>query len=985
MTDTPTVAPSDAPSPSDSFAPSITDVPTGAPSVGSGQPSEVATDSTAPSLTSRPTETSTVSPSGGSPSRSPTSAPSRSSDTCVALEGGKTQKCLPITTASGVRVGGACIHIINEPFAVAIDFSTSPGWALVEQIMWLGRQVRSVPKTEDGGLDHRMFPYLSRNNTGASEWRALISIKCQRISSKSYLQHGVSEVAVWRQRPNGTLFGARTAASIVENLEQVKGINGWFSFFSFQVDCKCNGKPSQQPIPGPTLLPSSPSTSNAPSAFRSSCPTRITAMGKRVKKVCKHLITRMGIQVGEVCVEESSESAEIDVSFTAAPYWTFVSHHMWIGDFVADVPQGNDGQLSYESFPFYFCNSTGSTTWKTTLPSPCKQPRRKHHPFSIVIRSDAAQIYTLSGDVIPGTQESIFVDDHRQGAEDNWYGWFDFVVECGCELPPSLAPTKPSHPISPPSSVGGNIPGHVQDKACIQGGNADKEMYGQECHPLLLNTTREIVGNICVEIEDRPSSTQVVKITFTASDNWAFVKNEMWIDSDIRRIPKKKDGAPDAKNFPFFWYNLTGAKDWVARASLKCHKNPGSKYDLTAIVQSSVVPSDKNATLDSGFPVTAFGIEHEGSRGLEYGWLDFSVNCRCPKQVPVAAPTLPPSHSENVCLLESHQEETPCRELKTPQGVPVGSACAEQQPGSEMFDFEFRAEEHWSFLSHQVWVGFNLSHLPLNASGLPAYDGFTDSWIDSNGASTWAGEAAVSCLDGQLGIQKLYFASYSTAAQRYMNGTIVRNSDVEVLSHASNSTQPHDLPFVEVNCGNGGPRGESCDKFSVHLQDAHCGRRRIPLQGPCLQKPAGAIELSLKRTPAISITVQFESASPAHSFISTNLWLGPDFSLMPALPEDGMPDLASFPFFSSRNTGQNNTVFEQRLSLDCDNQEAMRFYGVAHAVSQEFLPTGRPVDGTQVASYGYVHDGYSRKNWFGYFDFSVECICEADREAVPFN
>ena len=221
------------------------------------------------------------------------------------------------------------------------------------------------------------------------------------------------------------------------------------------------------------------------------------------------------------------------------------------------------------------------------------------------------------------------------------------------------------------------------------------------------------------------------------------------------------------------------------------------------------------------------------------------------------------------------------------------------------------------------------------------------------------------------------------AQQRYPNGTDVRDTEVEVFSHTPFSGQTNSMPFVEVDCQGNSSLFRPCGGFLTQLQGGHCGKRKLDLQGPCLQNPVGAIELSLEQNPHLSVRVQYQSSSPTRNFVSSSLWLGPDLTKLPRLADSGMPDLSAFPFFSSLSSGYDSIVFEQPLTVDCEDDKEVRLYGVAHAISQEFSPGGRALNGTRETSYGYMSDYYVANQWFGYFVVVVECVCA--REAFDFD
>eukprot|EP00797_Seminavis_robusta_P030068 Sro61_g034910.2 (516) ;mRNA; f:26623-28170 len=481
------------------------------------------------------------------------------------------------------------------------------------------------------------------------------------------------------------------------------------------------------------------------------------------------------------------------------------------------------------------------------------------------------------------------------------------------------------------------------------------------------------------------SSTQILELEFEANDHWAFVKHSMWLDSDIKRVPKTETGRPDERKFPFFWDNPTGSKTWKAASSLKCANYPRSTYEVTALVRSFVVPTFENGTLmRNESALTSYGIEHEGSGGLHLGWLDFMINCNCPENPPSQSPTSPPLKPIDNCASENGGGIASCHQLQDHFGSSVATVCAEQDPQSGGTDIVFTAKDAWRFISHQVWVGFDLASMPLLDSGRPDHDAFPYKWRNPVGERRWNLTAAVSCRDGEAkSSRKVFILSRSTARTHTSSGS--REATVWSSNFSTEASVDRlSLLFFEVDCSIGNDTTEnsmpvtSCNDPTLQLEGAFCGSTGIQLAGECLDEPAGIVDLALSEADATtdqSIEIYF-GASPRHSFQSTKLWLGRDMSQMPRQRGDGTPDLESFPFFASDKSGYNNTLFRQELNLLCvKGTESLTFYGVAHAVVQDATENNEVSIDIPISSYGYMHDGQNSSDWFGYFDFTVRCHC----------
>jgi hypothetical protein len=1178
-TEAPTTSPKGFPTVSPTGLPT-----TLSPTVASGHPSATPTTispttGTFPSLPpSTPAATATGSPSSHSV------AP-----VCLFADGEVPEKCFNIVSASGVRVGEACTKIIPTPHAVAIDFLADPGWAFLEHLMWTGKNLDFIRRTSSGGTDLDMFPYRSENQTGTSEWRAFVSIKCRFSDARAYVEYGVAEITLSRKFANGTLFGRKEQATVEDKLVHLSDNDRWLNYFSWGVRCDCLSSETSQPSAAPIdVVPQAPSflqpCVKGPRIDQNHCQNMISeanlvvgqvcaeldvgskrlqvkisagpywsflqhqvwvgpslqeapkkeglldykrfpyfwcdsnitegngewsisldvpcdeqsgnglalyviARSKAVQtldgnlisetgvfalshepydtsswfnvpvhcdcqekqptqspgtmqspvnsptdppglcnaglyldgikvvstKRCKILTTGRGIRVGDVCLELTGSNDDVEVSFIAASYWTFSSHHLWIGSFVGDIPRSTNGSVDYDAFPYFFCDSSGKKTWTTKVRSLCHTSDSRKHTLSLVSRSEAEQVYTVGGESIPGTMEEAYIDDHKEASAALLLGWLDFDIECSCHSdhkgPAPVAPPIRSVQPIPPSTLPGDVPSFIHDNACIEGDEQQSE--GQKCHPILIDTSRQVVGTVCASVKHLATSpVQVVELKFTANEGWVFVQHQMWLDSDVTRVPKTESGHTDVSNFPFFWNNSTGSRSWKTVSTLKCNKHRRSKYVLTVIAQSSVVPANENTTLGNQVPLTAFGIEHDSSRGLMFGWMDFVVNCDCeaslktptvsPSLLPqehTESPTLPPTAGD-MCLVKDAGNYSTCHELQNPRGIPIGAVCAEEGQLTLAAELVFIAREGWRFISHQVWLGLDPASLPVLNTGEIDFDEFPHRWNISGVDGRWSIPIESFCLDGNYGPRKVYLASRSLVLGP--NGVNSPTQETTEWTYgispgaATNGDQTLELLYFEMKCktratADEKPITKSCDEpSSARLEGAICGKRRINLAGECAVEPTGTIELALDETrkpAAVAITVQFQ-ASPGRYFLSASLWLGRDMSQMPRRPSDRMPDVDSFPLFLSDSTGYNLTHFRQELELTCSGGEKLTYFGVAHAVIQDATLGEKQEVSLPLSSYGYTHDGDDSTGWFGFFDYVIHCHCSSpspiQSEIVPW-
>ncbi|CAB9501679.1 expressed unknown protein [Seminavis robusta] len=68
-----------------------------------------------------------------------------------------------------------------------------------------------------------------------------------------------------------------------------------------------------------------------------------------------------------MCVGLSKDGSNFEVTFESTGDWGLITTEFWMGDNVHGVPFDEEGSLDLESFPYYWCNSTGETTHSTHI------------------------------------------------------------------------------------------------------------------------------------------------------------------------------------------------------------------------------------------------------------------------------------------------------------------------------------------------------------------------------------------------------------------------------------------------------------------------------------------------------------------------------------------------------------------------------------------------------------------------------------------
>ena len=484
-----------------------------------------------------------------------------------------------------------------------------------------------------------------------------------------------------------------------------------------------------------------------------------------------------------------------------------------------------------------------------------------------------------------------------------------------------------------------------------------------------------MVGTVCAEVIDRSTTSQLLKLTFRTKPNFAFTGNEMWIGSDTTRLPRTELGGPAWWNFPYMAYNATGTDVWEAFVTLKCNKYPASMYTLTAVAQSTII-----VTADNSSTFKAYSVENDSSRGVEFSWMEFLVDCHCEKKAPTSTdfPTNAPSSTDTnsstlACAANQNRLQGLCRKLFTQAGEAVGSACVKQPDGSNFTEVMFSTNRFWSFISHEVWAGDDPATL-MESDG-------SHSWSNGTGAREWSATVGVTCTGQDQGKRKVYVASRSIARQITKSGELLENTEESVfqLNRTDGSRVPTwDWLYFEVECGGHEVEQSTLannvcgeDQYAIEFKASGCGVQTIELASACGQESPGELELSTVgdgNNKSMDVMFTFRP-SGERSFQNTELWFDRSLVGLPVNVNDGTLDLASFPYFASDSNGAAQSIFRESISLDCSSgNDESTFVGVAHATVTQ-TGSGNKTE----SSFAYMHDGPSSAIWYGYFDFTILC------------
>lgn len=403
--------------------------------------------------------------------------------------------------------------------------------------------------------------------------------------------------------------------------------------------------PSESPTRSPTLMPSA-----APSA-PPACIVTKDMSGKQCTPLLKNGTVNTGLMCAEVVMGDNMEPA-VQVTFETTGDWTLIHTRLWVGDSIADVPKYENGTLRMddEEFPYLFRNSTGQTSWSTTIPLDSCSSGKDKLDMTIVAHSEVQQWYG-DGTLIDGTEGSAFVYEHGVQGDDCWYGWTNLRLDCECapevrQAPPDECPTDPDVYIK----------------------HAPKE----ECHTIMADGHEEMAkpaGTACVQINNN----EELVVTITANDDLLLVKNQVFVGENISDVPLLPGGLPDFKEFENFACDFRGLQTVQFFINLNSTYDCAGRdeYSMSVMAHSLVKAFDRRGKLIDESAQDVYATEKslvDGTHTHWFGYFDFTIGCRCPKKempssspekgtpTPTLSPTLSPSiamTSESPTLTES--------------------------------------------------------------------------------------------------------------------------------------------------------------------------------------------------------------------------------------------------------------------------------------------------------------------------------------------
>lgn len=632
--------------------------------------------------------------------------------------------------------GTVCIEIVDDATKFQVNYTASSDWTLVTTEFWIGENISLVPIDDEGALDTDEFPYFYCNSTGEDSWTAKFDLKwsynCLDLDQLTLAVIGQATVAQVNTTSGEIIEDSEVVAFAYEYESTANDTFGWFDIVLNSI-CVDEEEPSEKTVPSTPEI--CVKTDNATSF-----------------QECHSVYATDSVVAGTICVEVAADSDYLEVSFEANENWLLITTEFWVGDDVASVPSDNStGDLDIEGFPYFWCNSTGEESHTTQVDLKWKYLCDDMNEFSlaVVAQLTLGQIGS-DGELMEGTEMVSFATEFDAQAGEDIFGWFDVAILCEC-VPPEEE-----------TVIG----------LCVE----TKDPSKQECHEVYAGDSTSI-GTVCVKVTD---DDEHMEVSFEASDDWLLTTTDLWVGENATGVPVDDDGELDIDNFPYFWCNSTGEGSHTTDVDFKwsylCQENDGA-FHVAVVARMTVSRISESGEASEGTEVISFASEYEMELGDDiFGYFDVPIDCECPKSVTVtdrSASTPVP----DICV-ETGDIDDECHDLLA-DGQVAGSVCIKLLDSSTL-EVTYEAKDDWLFTDNEIWIGEEISSVPLDGEGDLDTENFPFFWCNSTGEASWSSKVnfkwAYMCEgEDQFSLAML---SRSTLGKLDANGEVSDNTTI---------------------------------------------------------------------------------------------------------------------------------------------------------------------------------------------------------------
>jgi hypothetical protein len=381
-------------------------------------------------------------------------------------------------------------------------------------------------------------------------------------------------------------------------------------------------------------------------------------------------MSEMTQPIGSVCVEivpggANNNNPELRLTLMslqnnalAAQSWTFLEHHLWIGNSIRDIPRDSyTGVMDTTMFMSSWSNYThGSHQWQTQIPLDCQQ--KQEHTFRIVISSVATfstSLFPLSNSTRTTTlveKHACFALEYDGQAGGSWYGWMEITVDCQCAIDAEHDEDSYGDKEKAIHADPGDFYPYgtdCQDPELFR--LLESPEWGLHCWDILDTALQSPINRLCVDITSQDMHETELTFTFTPFDYMELTQTSLWAGihpgDTIHSVPRRPEDSRylHFEAFDHFFANPNGLPNNVAFVlhlpTNLCSSDTGQTMSPNGVMSIPVVaqafakttsPDDITIQNDIGNILGGYAYEYRYiNDNVEFGWVELDLQCGCSK------------------------------------------------------------------------------------------------------------------------------------------------------------------------------------------------------------------------------------------------------------------------------------------------------------------------------------------------------------------
>ena len=407
-----------------------------------------------------------------------------------------------------------------------------------------------------------------------------------------------------------------------------------------------------------------------------------------VLQECHAIVSDMTQPMGSVCAEIGPglhpDNPELRLTLMALrnmnameDTWTFVEHHVWVGNSVRDIPRNWEGtMMDTTQFTRSWSNYThGAKEWQAQIPLDCHDA--KEHTFRVVVSSLAttsSALVLLSNSTRMTaanqfiTEQQCYAMEYDGQAGGEWFGWMEITVDCHCTVASEGDDHYEEYDHEVPwQALHANTTNatdfYPYGREC-QGPDLFRLLASPEmdppCWDILDTVLLSPISRLCVDITAQDTEQTELTVTFTAFDLLELTQTSLWTGvrpgDTIHSVPRRPQdnrqlyveafdhfladpkGLPNTVSFEFqlptHLCSSSGHADEHASHTLGRKMSDDGIISIPMVAQVFTKPTTPDDSIipdgDDGYILGGYSYQYRYvNDNVEFGWMELQLQCGC--------------------------------------------------------------------------------------------------------------------------------------------------------------------------------------------------------------------------------------------------------------------------------------------------------------------------------------------------------------------